>query len=304
MKHICFFISLLVIMVFLAPDRAVHAENPFFTRDAPQKKAADRHPGDRQRFAIPFINEIAALQGEIRQRITAFAREIRQAPAGGAMFSLLGLSMVYGILHALGPGHGKTIVFSYFLSRRGSLFQAVMLGTGLSFAHVLSATTIVVILFLLGKQTSLFAFHGIENRIETLSYLLIGLIGLFLLYKAVTELYRNGFSAGRGGEADGRSMAALSLSAGLIPCPGAAIILLFTLSQGILWAGLLAMIPLAAGMGVTASAVGMATIGSRAVALGAARSYETLFILFYMFFSLAGVLLINLFGWGLFFHAL
>ena len=259
---------------------------------------------DNRLWAIPYLQEITSLQREIREKMTGFAREIQKSPSGSAMYKLLGLALVYGILHALGPGHGKSIVCSYFLSRRGSYRQAMIFGNCLSFAHVISATVIVLLLSLLGRQTNLFAFHDIENRLETLSYLMIGLIGLFMLYKIARELYSGTPHDQEQNGIDGKSMAGLSLSAGLIPCPGAAIILLFSLSQDVLWAGLLAMIPLAAGMGMTTSIVGVATVGSKAAALGAVRSYRSFHTVLYAILALAKVLLINAFGWGLFIQSL
>lgn len=304
MKNLITGMCLLVMLVVSVPGQEAHAANPFFTQESPQEETPEQVRRDNRLRAIPYLQEIASVQRDTREKMTGFAREIQKSPSGSAMFKLLGLAMFYGVLHALGPGHGKSIVCSYFLSRKGSYRQAIVFGNCLSFAHVISATVIVLLLSLLGRQTNLFEFHDIENRLETLSYLLIGLIGLFLFYKVARELYSGVSHNNEQNVADGKSMAGLSLSAGLIPCPGAAIILLFSLSQGVLWAGLLAMIPLAAGMGMTTSIVGLATVGSKAAALGAVRSYDFLFRALYTILALAGVLLINALGWGLFLQSL
>ena len=306
MKQLVFRGCMVMAALLLLPGQGAFAENPFFGRGSGQAETQETTPlrDAPALWGIPFFQEIMALQREVRQKMTDFARQIQEKPSGSAMFRFMGLALAYGVLHALGPGHGKSIVCSYFLSRRGRYSQAVLFGNCLSFAHVVSATLIVLLLSVLGSQVNIFAFHNIENSIETFSYLLIGLVGLFLLFNVLREL-RAGIPAdGEHGAADGKSMAALSLSAGLIPCPGAAIILLFSLSQGILWAGLLAMVPLAVGMGMTTSVVGLATIGSRAVALGAVSSFNTLFVVLYTTLAMAGALLITLFGWGLFLHSL
>ena len=67
-------------------------------------------------------------------------------------------------------------------------------------------------------------------------------------------------------------MPGLVLAAGLTPCPSGIIVLLFALANGILGVGIEACLVMAAGMGVTVSAIGVATILARRVVLRPLRA--------------------------------
>jgi len=65
----------------------------------------------------------------IRHKAADVAREIKQNPLGPAFWAYLGLAFAYGVIHALGPGHGKVFVGTYFLTRNATLWQGVLAGS-------------------------------------------------------------------------------------------------------------------------------------------------------------------------------
>ena len=75
--------------------------------------------------------------------MASFARDIRENPFGRAFWLFLLAGFGYGVLHALGPGHGKSFICGYFLSRKGNLLQGLAMGTGSMLAHVASAALMV-----------------------------------------------------------------------------------------------------------------------------------------------------------------
>ncbi len=294
------------------------AQNPFLT-PVPQERQQDRsdplaidreqrEPGPRMRAAPtgrpgtlpPFFAHITAVQRELRQKMTAYARQIQESPYG-ATWQLMILSLLYGIVHALGPGHGKAIVCSYFLSRRGTVKQALLFGNLITAMHILSAVIIVLVLSWFMSRANIADFHSVEGRLESVSYLLIMLIGLFLLARTLYE-WRTASSeqTTKCSGASTKDMLSLSLATGLLPCPGAALILLFTLSLGVFWAGLLAMIPLALGMGLTASALGVLTVSTTGLALNLSSRSKRTFILAHRILACIGALVIIMLGASLF----
>ena len=64
---------------------------------------------------------------------------IQERPTPGAVAMLLLLSLLYGMLHAAGPGHGKMLVASYFTARGRSYARAVSMGLMIAAVHVFSA---------------------------------------------------------------------------------------------------------------------------------------------------------------------
>ena len=71
----------------------------------------------------------------------AFIQRTMQASAEGAAFPVVALAaaFVLGSLHALTPGHNKTLVGSYLAGARGRLHHAVLIGMVTAFSHTASA---------------------------------------------------------------------------------------------------------------------------------------------------------------------
>ncbi|MDO3378565.1 nickel/cobalt transporter [Geoalkalibacter halelectricus] len=300
MTHKTLFLLLLLCLCATLVPGSGWAQNPFL---APGKTAAEEQVDARPQAAAPnpLLLRINAVQRDFRERMTGYARQIQQTPAGETTLKFLALTFAFGVVHALGPGHGKSIIGSYFLARRGTLGQVLLFSNLITALHVLSATVVVFSLAWLGRNTNIFAFQEIEGGMQNLSYLLISLIGIFLLFKAIRDLWarRQTESPALNASSDRGSIAALSLSAGLIPCPGAALILLFTLSLDILWAGLAAMLVLAIGMGLTNSLVGLLTLGTRGAVLRLSAASPKAYRLTYSLFALGGALFIVFLGTSL-----
>ncbi len=280
------------------PDLEERASQP--SREDPDRPLA-RAPAAGPRITPPFFAEMVALQRDLRQRMTDYARQIQERPFGAATWQLMLLSFLYGVVHALGPGHGKSIVCSYFVSRRGTWRQALLFGNLITATHILSAVVIIVGLSWALGRANIAAFHSVEGRLESISYALIILIGFFLLSKTLLDWRRasKGESVGEAEEcprSSPRDIVTLSLATGLMPCPGAALILLFTLSLNVFWAGLAAMIPLALGMGLTASALGLITVGSTNAVLGVSRRSKRLFAILHRTLACLGAVLIIILG--------
>ena len=74
-----------------------------------------------------FYTVIAEEQKVLREKLTAAISAMKSGD-WGAIWKFLLICLVYGMLHALGPGHGKSIVVGYFIARRGRWRQGVALG--------------------------------------------------------------------------------------------------------------------------------------------------------------------------------
>ena len=90
---------------------------------------------------------------------------------------VLGLSLLlafaFGALHALGPGHGKTITAAYLVGQEAKARQAVVAGVAVSFMHTLSVLTLGFVALVL--------FHSFPaERVYPWLGLLTGLVALGL----------------------------------------------------------------------------------------------------------------------------
>lgn len=93
------------------------------------------------------------------QRGDAISKLLRtENMSWGVMALLLGLSFWFGALHALEPGHGKTMVAAYLVGARGAPKHAVLLGATVTFAHTIGV-------FALGLVTMFLSQYILPEKI-------------------------------------------------------------------------------------------------------------------------------------------
>jgi nickel/cobalt transporter (NicO) family protein len=107
---------------------------------------------------------------------------IRAAKAdGSAAYTLLGISFLYGIFHAAGPGHGKAVISSYLVANDETWRRGVVLSFASAILQAFTAIAVVGIAAVLLGATAK-AMGNTVRVIEIVSYALIILIGLRLLW--------------------------------------------------------------------------------------------------------------------------
>jgi nickel/cobalt transporter (NicO) family protein len=122
---------------------------------------------------------VLARQAMFYQELAGMIRAARDN--GSALWSLMGISFVYGIFHAAGPGHGKAVISSYLFANEETLRRGIALSLVSAVMQSLTAITIVgVAAMLLGATAKLMS--DTVNLIETGSYVLIVLLGARLLW--------------------------------------------------------------------------------------------------------------------------
>ena len=100
---------------------------------------------------------------------------------GSAVWGLLGLSFLYGIFHAAGPGHGKAVISSYVVANHETWRR----GVALSFASALLQAFVAVAFVGIAAwifNATMATMCKTERWIEIISYALIALIGLRLVW--------------------------------------------------------------------------------------------------------------------------
>jgi ABC-type nickel/cobalt efflux system permease component RcnA len=108
-------------------------------------------------------------------------------PIVGA-FTLAGLSFLYGILHAVGPGHGKTIISSYVVANEETARRGVMISFIAAAMQALTAVALVGLL-LFGLNASGLEINAWSNQLESVSYAMIAFVGLYLLTTQLARLW-------------------------------------------------------------------------------------------------------------------
>jgi nickel/cobalt transporter (NicO) family protein len=126
-----------------------------------------------------FAGWILAKQAEFYRMLSGL---IRAAKAdGSAAYTLLGVSFLYGVFHAAGPGHGKAVISSYLVANNETWWRGIVLSFASALLQAFTAIAIVgVAAALLGATAK--AMGNTIRVIEIVSYALIMLIGLRLLW--------------------------------------------------------------------------------------------------------------------------
>jgi ABC-type nickel/cobalt efflux system permease component RcnA len=243
--------------------------------------------------ALVFSDGVAELarfsadyQRRIQQSLSTSLRDIKSGSGSLALWTLVAVCFGYGVVHTLGPGHGKAVVVAYFLDskRPRAWIEGVFAGSWIAFTHTLAA-------LLLAGGLKTFAVVGLfgalreVRNVEIVSYTLILLIGFWRLWAGISGHLHEHAHGDDGHHHDHdrhhqhpaqRTLAGwlLLTAAGIAPCAGALVVILLSLALGVLWAGVIGVIAIALGMAITLAAVGMASMVAHRLIIGDGRSRE------------------------------
>lgn len=239
---------------------------------------------------------IKSFQRRANAEIAAHMNAIQRGDDLGAFFLGLAIAFAYGVIHAFGPGHGKFIIVSYFLGREVRVARGVVMAVQVAIVHVIAAVVIVWL-----ADTVLRAGFGIGLSevpgVRAASFLIIVGIGLYMLYQAGrasrisvsdggVDSHGHGHSHGHGdGHDHGRSGlegGLLALAAGMVPCPGAVLIMLYAVANDMIYPGFLLVGSMSLGIGLSICVLGVGAILARQTAMqvmersGGSRSVNAL----------------------------
>ncbi|MGI3902163.1 MAG: nickel/cobalt transporter [Janthinobacterium lividum] len=279
---------------------------------------------------------ILSQQGYFERALSAAVRASRTDRT--ALPWLAGLSFVYGVLHAAGPGHGKAVLASYMVANRRALRRGIVLSFLAALLQAAVAVALVGVLSLVFRATAIGMRDG-AALIEKVSYVGVAALGLWLTWRkgagflaawrewprapagfapafafagtkngpVIGNPYRLGapacvvhepVSGGRssfactveagaathlhgpncghfhapdpsmlGESFSWREAISTVVAAGARPCSGAILVLVFSLAQGIFYAGIAATIVMALGTAITTAALASIAVLAKGVAL-------------------------------------
>ena len=214
----------------------------------------------------------------------------------GAFLLALAVAFAYGAVHALGPGHGKFVVVSYFLGREARVMRGVVMAVQIAIVHVIAAVVIVWLADLVLRGGFGLGLSDVPG-VRAASFLVIVGIGLYMLYQAVrASLGRrsHGHDHGHGhhhhhdhghhhhhhdhshhhghhhhGHSHGSRAEGgiLALAAGMVPCPGAVLIMLYAVANDMIVPGSLLVAAMSLGIGSSICVLGVSAILARQAAM-------------------------------------
>ena len=127
----------------------------------------------------PVFMWIAIRQAAFYKSLTAALSATKAN--GSAAAVLIGLSFLYGVFHAAGPGHGKAVISSYLLASGETAKRGIAISFVAALVQALSAIIIVVVATIVFRVTAM-TMTAATDWIEIGSYGLIALVGAWLLW--------------------------------------------------------------------------------------------------------------------------
>lgn len=211
-----------------------------------------------------LMRRFVALQAEVNRALTRGIAALRRGETDGAALAALGVGLGYGAFHALGPGHGKWVVATYFLGRDARTWRGVLMGCRIALMHVIMAVVAVIVF----DQAARAVFGPVPAElphVRAASYGLIVLLGIAML---VARL--RGAGHHHQGHDHGQHEGWLAVAVGLVPCSGAVVVLAYAVANDILLAGLAVVGAIGVGMAATMAGLGLACVIARRAAVGLA----------------------------------
>jgi ABC-type nickel/cobalt efflux system permease component RcnA len=204
----------------------------------------------------------------------------RPATAGGAFAGLVGrtgplmiaalaLAFGFGGLHALGPGHGKTLMAAYLVGSGGRLRQAVAVGGAVAIMHTAS---VLALGFVVLTATETFAPERVYPWLSIGSGLIaLGLGSALLLSRlgawGAHDHHDHGHAHPHHGPRDGvlsrRGLLALAAAGGILPSPTALVVLLAAVALHRAVFGLALIGAFSLGLATALVAVGLVAVRAR-----------------------------------------
>jgi nickel/cobalt exporter len=290
-------------------------------------------------FQMPrtgFLGWIAEQQRNFYLALTAALDELKRD--SNAFWVLGGLSFLYGVFHAAGPGHGKVVISSYVIANERQVRQGIALSFASALLQSLVAIAFVLIAVAVLNLTAA-AMNDAANWIGIASYTLIMVLGAWLIARKLFGWGHGEKSHDAHGRKPGdahyghdhgpaehhhdherdhahehehvhaitpaqlgggwREQLGVVLAVGLRPCSGALVVLAFALSQGLVVAGIAAVLLMGLGTALTVAVLASLAVGMKGLAVAATGRNGALAAGIVWWAELAGAALV--FGFGLLF---
>ncbi|MGJ7470455.1 nickel/cobalt transporter [Kosakonia cowanii] len=221
-----------------------------------------------------FLQWCLATQITLHRYLVMYLLQLNNHQYSGGLWLLTG-AFFYGVLHAIGPGHGKFIVATYLSTNKESETAARVVPLLGSLMQGISA---ILFVFILAVGFNLASGDLSESRwyVEKVSAVLIGGFGAYIIWRAVKSLRPRALrirslphvhdaqcgcghhGVGVSTQGDWKTRLGVILAIGARPCSGAIMILLFSNALGIVTWGMAAVMTMAFGTALSIMGLSLA----------------------------------------------
>jgi nickel/cobalt exporter len=278
--------------VFIAPAMAQTASEPTSEIKIDKKKLlVQPRNADGTLVMVSFWEDPVLWVREKQQAfygsMSGALRQIKTSSPLAAAWTLMFLSFGYGIFHAAGPGHGKTVISAWLLATENELKRGILIAFLSSIIQAVVAILLVSVLLLVVASAGSTA-RDVAGFLESASYAMIGAMGLYLIWTAVRPKAHHDHHehqhhdhvhdehCGHAHVAEAKQVRgqwsltkafSLAFAVGIRPCTGAILVLILANALGIYWAGVTSTLVMAIGTFLTVSVIAAVAVYSKKLAM-------------------------------------
>lgn len=269
-------------VLLLSGPALVFGQNPL-RGGASGGEQAQLYDGPVPRFIVEWSRTL-------QQSIASLSRRVLDGEWVAAVTAFL-LSIVFGVVHIAGPGHGKVFAVSYFAGRDARPRDGLAYSAVVNAVDSLSALLVVMVGYVALRAVLPDAREQAPRILQLVSYALIVVFGVAHLighlrgshdhgdsdgHDHAIEPAFPGASAGDDGAATVRGARRrppwlLAVSVGLVPCPVSTILLVYGVANDVALLMLLMVVGVSVGGFLTMSVIAIAVITGRSSLLRAVR---------------------------------
>jgi ABC-type nickel/cobalt efflux system permease component RcnA len=234
----------------------------------------------------PTLSSQRSLQAPDRVADGGFTRLISRGrlSAGIVVLSLL-IAVFWGAVHALTPGHGKSLVAGYLIGTRGRPRDAVLLGATVTVTHTAGV-------FGLGLVTLLLSHYIVPDALYPWLTLVAGIVVVVVGLSVFRSRLRSGRWHGHDHSHDHthdhdhdhshgheqvhhepghrhrdplttRGILGVGVAAGILPCPSALVVLLSAIALHRVGFGIVLILAFSLGLAATVTGIGLVAVLAR-----------------------------------------
>ncbi len=207
---------------------------------------------------VPGVTRGKALEAPDRVADSGFTRLIAQGRLSVlVILASLAAALFWGAAHALSPGHGKTIVTAYLIGKKGTARDAAVLGAIVTATHTIGV-------FALGLVTLALSQWIVPDTlypwIDLVAGVMVVAIGFTVFRARVRHAHDHHENHHHEHDLSRRSLLAVGVSGGLLPCPSALVVLLAAISLHRLAFGLVLIVAFSLGLALSITGLGLAAV--------------------------------------------
>ena len=248
-----------------------------------------------------LVGLVLDIQRRANAEVALHMNAVERGDDLGAFLLGVAIAFAYGVVHAFGPGHGKFVIISYFLGREARVVRGVAMAVQIAIVHVIAAVVVVWLADAILRSGFGIGLSDVPG-VRATSFLIIVAVGVYMLYRAV-RISGSAGAKGEGGHAHhhapgpghdhvhghghhhhpghahdhshdhghhhgGRVEGGfLALAAGMVPCPGAVLIMLYAVANDMIVPGFLLVAAMSLGIGLSICVIGIGAILARQIAM-------------------------------------